>query len=273
VSEVSYDIITCTKCGQKLRVPANAIGKAYRCVRCGNIIKYQGPSSTEIFSSESTEKLSELRTEKASQQIPKEEIPTIGRWLVENNIITSAELEEALEIQKKEGGYVLRILYQSRKIAPQIFFDIVAKKTSAPKLDIKRLQPERELLELIPKRICYERFVFPMSRVGKRLTLAMACPEDTETQYLISQITGYTVQPVLSKLDDIDEAIEKYYSGVGSSLSQPKSIFQKIFMTLQHRLKKLLHRGLKQLLFHLLRPPLSRFLRNQSKEKKRMLKV
>ncbi len=221
--DVTYEIIVCYKCGQKLRVPRLSSGKAFRCVKCGNIVRYPVTTTPEGFSSEESGKIEETFSGESIRPAPfqPQEIPQIGKWLIENNIVKSSEVEEALAIQKKEGGYILRILYQNGKIPSEIFFDVVAKRTKAPKLEISRVQPDRKLFELIPKKICYDRFIFPISRLGKTLTLAMACPEDTETQTLVSQITGYSIQPVLAKLHEIDDAIEKYYLELFLS-SQPK---------------------------------------------------
>lgn len=221
--EITYEIIVCSKCGQKLRVPTQSAGKAFRCVKCGNIVRYQVTTTPEGYLPEDSGKIEESPSGELTRQPPSQpqEIPLIGKWLIENNIVKSSEVEEALAIQKKEGGHILRILYQNGKIPSEIFFDVVAKKTKAPKLEISRVQPDRKLFELIPKKICYDRFIFPISRLGKTLTLAMACPEDIETQNLVSQITGYSIQPVLAKLHEIDDAIEKYYVEAFSA-SQPK---------------------------------------------------
>lgn len=224
MSESSYDIVVCNKCGQKLRVPTTAKGKAFRCVKCGNIVRYIETSSAELTTRATGEKTSETSPISFIQSPQALEIPPIGKWLVENNIVTSYELEEALKIIKKEGGSLLRILYENGKLSPQILFEIIVRKTSTPQIDLKRFMPDRDVLELVPKRICKDRFVFPVSRLLKKLTLAMAIPSDTETQYLISQLTGCSINPMLAKLDDIDEAIEKYY-GSPTYVSSPQNVF------------------------------------------------
>ncbi|MCX8064570.1 MAG: HDOD domain-containing protein [Candidatus Hydrogenedentes bacterium] len=224
MSEISYDIVVCTKCGQKLRVPITAKGKSFRCVKCSNIVRYQDSNANESLTviRESGGKITETQLSSFPQHTLPSDVPQIGKWLVENNIITSYELEEALKVQRKDGSSILRTLYQNKKLSSQILYEIVIKKTSIPQIDLKRLLPDRDLLELIPKKICQDRFIFPVSRLLKKLTLAMAIPVDTETQNLISQLTGFSIQPMLAKLDDIEEAIEKYYSGSGPSLSRPQ---------------------------------------------------
>ena len=76
---------------------------------------------------------------------------------------------------------------------------------------MKRLRMETELVQLIPRSFAWEQCVLPIDKLGKLLTVAMACPIDKKTIAEIEQMTGLRVKAMLAKLDEIHAAVEKYY--------------------------------------------------------------
>ncbi|HOK08362.1 MAG TPA: HDOD domain-containing protein [Candidatus Hydrogenedens sp.] len=200
MSEQPYEIITC-KCGQRMRVPTSAQGKAFKCVRCGNIVFYgQTPESTSQpgFSVSKSVSTGEFTG-------------NLSQWLISSGIVTPEDMEEALDIQKKQGGYLLKILYQNSKLPEEMLFEILSRTSGVPKIDILRIFIDKEIVDLVPKKLCEDRFVFPVDRLGRNLTLAMACPIDKETIFLVEQLTQLRIKPTLAKVSEIEETIKKYH--------------------------------------------------------------
>jgi len=56
-----------------------------------------------------------------------------------------------------------------------------------------------------------EQLVLPIDRLGKLLTVAMACPLDTHTIRQIESMSGLRVKAMLCRLDDIVVAVESLY--------------------------------------------------------------
>ncbi len=217
MSEQAYEIISCGKCGQKMKVPTSAEGKAFKCVRCGNIVRYTAtpPDTATTGQVGGTDSLL------AGTVSTGNFVGTLSQWIVASGLITNQDLGEALEIQKKQGGYLLKILYENNKLPSEMLFEVLSKNSSFPKIDINRLYIDREILELVPQKLCEERFVFPVDRLGRNLTLAMACPIDKETVFLVEQFTQLRVKPTLARITEIEETINKYYkkAKIDTSLS------------------------------------------------------
>ncbi|MGC8737806.1 MAG: HDOD domain-containing protein [Candidatus Hydrogenedens sp.] len=205
MSEQEYEIISCAKCGQRMKVPTSAEGKTFKCVRCGNIIRYI-PSSPETSVGG---QIGGVDTSASGANFT----GTLAQWLITSGLITSQDLEEAIEIQKKQGGYLLKILYHNEKLPAEKLFDILSRNSGFPKIDINRLYIDKEIVELVPKKLCDERFVFPVDKLGRNLTLAMACPIDKETVFLVEQFTQLRVKPTLARITEIEETINKYHKG------------------------------------------------------------
>ncbi len=205
MSEQEYEIISCAKCGQKMKVPTSAEGKAFKCVRCGNIIRYiPAPPEPSVGG-----QIGGMDVSTSGANFT----GTLSQWLVATDLITSQDLEEAIEIQRKQGGYLLKILYQNAKLPTEKLFDILSRSSGFPKIDINRLYIDKEIVELVPKKLCEERFVFPVDKLGRNLTLAMACPIDKETVFLVEQFTQLRVKPTLARITEIEETINKYHKG------------------------------------------------------------
>jgi len=220
VSDQTYDIIICAKCGQKMRVLTSAKGRAFKCVRCGNIIRYV-PADTESAHAELDE--SSIITGVVIGDFR----GSLDQWLLTEGIVSSKDINEALEIQKKEGIYLLRILYDNSKVPEEILFEVLVRNLGSPRIDLNRLFVDKEIVELIPKKLCEERFVFPIDRIGRNLTLAMACPIDRETIHLIEGLTHFKVKPILARITEIEDAITRYNkekAGDTHSMISPASI-------------------------------------------------
>ncbi len=53
--------------------------------------------------------------------------------------------------------------------------------------------------------------VLPIDKMGKLLTVGMACPLDTSTIGELEQMTGCRIKPVLVGMNDVKVAINRYY--------------------------------------------------------------
>lgn len=214
MSEQAYEVISCAKCGQKMKVPTSAEGKAFKCVRCGNIIRYISSS----LDTSGAGQMGGIDTSAGNVTIGNF-VGSLVQWLTTSGLVPGQDLDEALEIQKKQGGYLLRILYQNGKLPGEILFEVLSRTSGFPKIDINRLYIDKEIVELVPKKLCEERFVFPVDRLGRNLTLAMACPIDKETVFLVEQFTQLRVKPTLARITEIEETINKYHRGKAGDIS------------------------------------------------------
>jgi len=141
-------------------------------------------------------------------QIPKKRI---GELLISEGLITEKQLEEALKMQGSHGGKVVENLVALGYLDLRTFVTFLAKQPGVASIDISNYEVPRELASLIPREFAYKHEVFPIDKLGRLLTVGMACPLDSATIQHLEEITGLKVKPVLCSVTDITATIRRYY--------------------------------------------------------------
>jgi type II secretory ATPase GspE/PulE/Tfp pilus assembly ATPase PilB-like protein len=80
-----------------------------------------------------------------------------------------------------------------------------------PAVAMKEYKVEHAVLRLVPESIARKAWVIPLTLAGDTITLAMAFPEDVQTQRDIATRTGKRVQVVRAPAAEINSAINMYY--------------------------------------------------------------
>jgi HD-like signal output (HDOD) protein len=135
----------------------------------------------------------------------------IGDLLVQDCIISSKMLVEALEAQKRDGGKIVEVLIKLGYITINEFINFLGHQPGIASIDIAHYQIPREIIALVPKEIVIAYEIFPIDKMVSLLTLAMVCPLDSNTIAKIESVTGLRVKPILCSPDDIRGAIIRYY--------------------------------------------------------------
>lgn len=180
-------IIVCA-CGQKMKIPAGVTGKSYKCVRCGKKI--------------------EVLPEEAP---PEDQDARIGELLVKHGLLTGEALEAALDEQRTAGGKLLEVLVQSEALDKEALHTLLSRQSGVPTINLANYHLDRALLELVDREVALREKVLPIDRLGKLLTVAMACPLDTATIKAMEASTGLRVKAMLCRWDDIENAVQRWY--------------------------------------------------------------
>ncbi|MBL8012984.1 MAG: Flp pilus assembly complex ATPase component TadA, partial [Candidatus Omnitrophica bacterium] len=132
--------------------------------------------------------------------------------LIRDNIITSAQLAEAVEEQRKFGGELSKILVRLKFISEEQLTNLLSEGLGLPLMNIARLKIPAEVIGLIPQEIAVKYKILPVARIGDQLTLAMVDPLDIFALDNAKALTGLVVNPVVGRGKDIVTAIGHYYS-------------------------------------------------------------
>ena len=135
----------------------------------------------------------------------------LGQLLVNNNIIKEEQLEEALELQKKEGGRLGSNLIKLGFLTDETLVEFLSEQYGVPAVSLSNEDVEDSITKLVPYDIAYKYQIFPVSRSGATLTIAMTDPSNVFAIDDIKFITGYEVKPVIASETAIKEAIAKHY--------------------------------------------------------------
>ena len=100
----------------------------------------------------------------------------IKEILIRDKLIPPDDVEKAILEQKKTGGQLSHILIRLKLIDEKTLTRLLSEGLGLPTLDISRIRIPVETIALIPKDVASKYQVFPISRIGSQLTLAMADP-------------------------------------------------------------------------------------------------
>ncbi len=132
--------------------------------------------------------------------------------LINDNIISQEDLEKALAEQQRSGGDLSKILVRLNLINERELTQILSKGLGIPPIDISRLKIDPEVVKLIPQDIAIKYTVIPISKMGERLTLAMADPLNIFVIDNVEVLTGLKINPIIGRASEITKSIQKYYS-------------------------------------------------------------
>ncbi len=136
----------------------------------------------------------------------------LGELLINKNLLTQAQLEEALQAQVIFGGKLGTVLIEMGLITEDYLAEILAQLLAIPCVKPGQLQsiPE-DVIKIISPSLAEKNMAVPVAVKGKKLTLAMADPRNLKAIDDISFRTGYIIQPVLALEVRLVFALEKYY--------------------------------------------------------------
>jgi len=145
----------------------------------------------------------------------KEKYLRLGELLLKEGLITTAQLEQAINFQRKESGRLGEILIKLGMIKEDQMVVVLGKQLNIPyfSLGTGMLNPVKEmgLEQLIPYEFASKNSVIPISRTLRSLTVALSDPLDIMLMDNIKQVTGCQINPVIATKTDITKAIEQFY--------------------------------------------------------------
>lgn len=139
----------------------------------------------------------------------------IGELLIDAGLITRAQLEEALDLQSQRKAKVVDILIGLGYLDQRTFVRFLAQQPGVASINLSNYMVPANLASLVPREFAVKHEVFPIDKLGKLLTLGMACPLDVKTIQKIEEITSLKVKPLLCAPNDVREAIRRYYPDPG----------------------------------------------------------
>ncbi len=139
----------------------------------------------------------------------------LGEILVKENLVTSDQLKQALEEQKKNGGRLGTTLVKLGYLTDDEVTAVLSRQYGVPSINLSYFEIDTEVIKLIPIETANKYQVLPLSRVGSSLTLAMVDPTNVAAMDDIKFMTGYSnLEPVVASETAIVEAIKKHYGNV-----------------------------------------------------------
>lgn len=139
----------------------------------------------------------------------------IGQMLIEEEVIDSARLEEALREQKKTGEFICSCIVRLGFAKEEGVFSVLSRKLGIKYIRIKNITIAEEVIKRVPAKFAYHYKLIPIDFKDDELTVVVSDPLDFHTIDDIRLLLGLKVKTLLGFEKDILEGIHKYY-GVGA---------------------------------------------------------
>ncbi|MDF2634686.1 MAG: type secretion system protein [Pelosinus sp.] len=135
----------------------------------------------------------------------------LGELLLENNLITRQQLETALDIQKKKGTRLGKVLSDLNYVSENAMIEVLEFQLGIPHIDLSAITISPAVTALIPVFLAERHQVIPVKLTGNKITLAMADPTNFYAIDDIRMASSFDVEPVIATEKDILQAIRKCY--------------------------------------------------------------
>lgn len=100
----------------------------------------------------------------------------------------------------------------------------LASRLGLPYVDLSEFAVELSVVGLLPEKLCRQRLVLPISRVGERLVVAVADPENVFVLDDVAAVARMPIAPVVAEAEAILAAIDRYHR-VDSEVEELTSAF------------------------------------------------
>ncbi|MFA5144982.1 MAG: ATPase, T2SS/T4P/T4SS family [Candidatus Omnitrophota bacterium] len=145
----------------------------------------------------------------------KERYLKLGELLVKEGLINASQLENAISVQRQEGGRLGEIIVNLGFIKEDRVVAALGKQLNIPyfSLGTGMLKPaiDQGLERLIPQDFALKNSILPLSRTLRSITIAMSDPLDIILIDNLKKLTSCEINPVIATKSDIAKAVEEFY--------------------------------------------------------------
>src|SRR4029077_3612468 len=100
----------------------------------------------------------------------------IAEVLIEEGLLLPNQLEEAITIQKNEGGRLLKILTDKQFVTDQDMAFSTGRCLNTPPINLPKLHVPEDIAMLVPREMARANKLVPIARLDGKLFVAMADP-------------------------------------------------------------------------------------------------
>jgi type IV pilus assembly protein PilB len=154
----------------------------------------------------------------------------LGEILVDQGLITEAQLQEAMGVQKKEQGRLGEVLLKLGMVKEETLAAALGAQLLIPYASkasgLLKPQVEQGLEKLVPLEFAQRYLVLPLAKNMSSLTCAVFDPLDLIMLDNLKMVTGCEINLVIATKSDISRSIQEFYienksgDGSGSLLGQ-----------------------------------------------------
>ncbi len=133
--------------------------------------------------------------------------------LIDDGLLLPTQLDEAIAIQKTEGGRLLKILTDKQFVTDQDMAFSMARCLNVPPVNLTKLRVPEEILGIIPRDMAKANKLVPIARVDGKLFIAMADPTNVVAIDDVKRRAQLEVVPMITTEKGIADALSGVHGG------------------------------------------------------------
>ena len=135
----------------------------------------------------------------------------LGEILIKRSLITKTQLDEALEIQKKEKKFLGEILVRLGYLEERDIVVALVVQCGLPYIAVDKVDITPGVIKMIPKEIAREVPLVPLDRTGDVLSIVMTNPLNDQMKAKLEQMTACKIATFISTKTEIEKAVDRFY--------------------------------------------------------------
>src|SRR5437764_12777181 len=148
----------------------------------------------------------------------------IADVLIEDGLLLPNQLEEAVNIQKSEGGRLLKILTDRQFVTEQDMAFSMGRCLNTPPINLTKISIPEAIMALVPRDMAKANKLVPIARLNGKLFVAMADPTNVLAVDDVKRRVQLDVVPMIATEKGISDALSGVHGGanMGQVLRQIK---------------------------------------------------
>src|SRR2546421_953170 len=141
----------------------------------------------------------------------------IADVLIEDGLLLPNQLEEAVGIQKHEGGRLLKILTDKQFVTEQDMAFSMGRCLNTPPINLAKLTIPEEIMTLVPREMAKANKLVPIARLNGKLFVAMADPTNVLAVDDLKRRVQLDIVPMIATERSVADALAGVHGGANMS--------------------------------------------------------
>ena len=148
----------------------------------------------------------------------------IADVLIEDGLLLTTQLEEAVALQQKEGGRLLKILTDRQFVTDQDMAFSMGRCLNTPPINLVKLRVPEEIMELVPRDMAKANKLVPIARLAGKLFVAMADPTNVLAVDDVKRRVQMEVVPMIAT----EKAVADTLAGVNAGSANMSAVLRQV---------------------------------------------
>jgi type IV pilus assembly protein PilB len=141
----------------------------------------------------------------------------IADVLIDDGLLLPNQLDEAMAIQKQEGGRLLKILTDKQFVTEQDMAFSMGRCLNTPPINLGKVAIPEDIMSLIPRDMAKANKLVPIARVNGKLFVAMADPTNVLAVDDLKRRTQLEIIPMIATEKSVADSLAGIHGGANMS--------------------------------------------------------